>query len=57
MKHGSNCDCTVCKLGKKMGMIKESKEKTFTCASCSSESNGVAGDCCGKEREEVEVIK
>ena len=53
MKHGSNCDCGMCAIGKKMGMIKKAEEKTFTCTSCGSTSKDAAGECCSAEREEV----
>jgi len=51
MKHGENCDCPICEMGKKIGMIKKADDKKFTCSSCGSESEGSAGECCGKERE------
>lgn len=35
MKHGQNCDCMMCGLGKKMGMIpKTKKNDEMTCEHC-----------------------
>ncbi len=59
MKHGSKCDCGMCSLGKKVGMIKKGSEseqgegKKFVCKSCGSTSLGTPGECCGAPREEV----
>ena len=50
MKHGSNCDCGICTIGKKMGMIKKA-DKKYKCVSCNTESKNETGECCGKERE------
>ncbi|MBU2235864.1 SEC-C domain-containing protein [Patescibacteria group bacterium] len=36
MKHGTNCDCGMCKMGKAVGMIKKPDQKRNNTCSCGS---------------------
>jgi len=46
MKHGANCDCVVCSLGKKMGMLKKADSDIASCESCGAEKKDQTEDCC-----------
>ena len=46
MKHGTNCDCGVCKIGKTIGMIKKPSNTNL----CSCGSGKKHEDCHGKEQ-------
>lgn len=46
MKHGTNCDCAICSIGKKIGIIKKSDNNTTNCESCGAEKNNRDEDCC-----------
>lgn len=46
MKHGTNCGCGMCKIGKAVGMIKKPENQANHACTCGSGKNHE--DCHGK---------